>query len=178
VGPGAPRRAVQLLLATVVVALVVLGVWSFTSPRTRETSAGSPADVSATATSAPPVEATPPAEATLSAEVETSEPAPAGTARAPITVLNATKVTGLAASIGGRFSDGGWEVNEPGTYSGTDIAVTTVYYTEGDEAQQQAAAELMAEFPDIVGGPAARFFDIPGLDDPGLVVVATGDWRP
>jgi LytR cell envelope-related transcriptional attenuator len=176
---GTPRRAVQLLLATVVVALVVLGVWSFTSPRTHETSAESPADVTATASPGPPVEAAPSVEATPSAAAEPSQaPAPEATARAPITVLNATKVTGLAAAIGGRFADGGWEVNAPGAYSGTDIAVTTVFYTEGDAAQQQAAAELMAEFPDIVGGPAPRFFDIMGLDDPGLVVVATGDWQP
>ncbi|SDX71508.1 LytR cell envelope-related transcriptional attenuator [Modestobacter sp. DSM 44400] len=171
-GRGAPRRAVQLVLATVVVALAVLGVWSFTSPRTEETSARTPAATGAPPSSAaaPAVEATPSAEATPSV--------PAGPVRAPITVLNSTRITGLAADIGDQFSVGGWQVNEPGAYGAADVAITTVYYTAGNSVQQDAANQLREQFPDLAGGPAERFFDVPGVPDPGLVVVVTGDWRP
>ncbi len=97
--------------------------------------------------------------------------------RAPVTVLNSTKITGLAGSIGEQFSAEGWEVREPGAYSAADVAVTTVYYTEGDADQQEAANQLIESFPDV-SGPAPRFFDIPGVPDPGLVVIATGSWQP
>jgi hypothetical protein len=42
--------------------------------------------------------------------------------------------------------------------------------------QQQAAAQLVEQFPDV-SGPVPRYFE---LDEaaPGLVVVATGNWRP
>ena len=173
-GQGVPRRTVQLALATVVVALVVLGVWSFTSPRTQETSAQTPA-----ATAAPTSSAAPSAEASPSLEATPSVPAPpAGPVRAPITVLNSTKITGLAADGGARFSAGGWQVDQTGSYGAADVAVTTVYFTEGDPVQQEAANQLMAQFPDLTGGPAPRFFDVPDAADPGLVVVVTGDWRP
>jgi hypothetical protein len=173
-GRGTPRRAVQLALATVVTALVVLGVWSFTSPRTEVTSARSPAATSAPASSATPASAPAPSAA---ASPSRSAP-PAGPVRAPITVLNSTKVAGLAAAVGDQFSAGGWQLNQPGAYSASDVAVTTVFFTEGDPVQQEAANQLIAQFPKVTGGPAPRFFDIPGTPNPGLVVIVTGDWRP
>jgi hypothetical protein len=173
-GRGTPRRTVQLALATVVTALVVLGVWSFTSPRTEVLSAQSP-----TATSAPASSAAPVSDPSPSAGAPPSESAPpAGPVRAPITVLNSTKIAGLAGKVGDQFSAGGWQVNQPGAYSAADVAVTTVFFAEGDPVQQEAANQLIAQFPDITGGPAPRFFDIPGMPDPGLVVIVTGDWRP
>jgi hypothetical protein len=172
-GRGTPRRAVQLALATVVTALVVLGVWSFTSPRTEVTSARSPA-ASAPASSAAAV-----SDPASSAAASPSRSAPpAGPVRAPITVLNSTKITGLAAAVGDQFSAGGWQVNQPGAYSAADVAVTTVFFAEGNPVQQEAANQLIAQFPNVTGGPAPRFFDIPGTPDPGLVVIVTGDWRP
>lgn len=171
--PGTPRRAVQLVLATVVVALVVLGVWSFTSPQTQEAATQSPAGTSAPASgTAPAVDAGP------SAEVAPTGPAvPAGPVRAPVTVLNSTRITGLAAAIGDQFVAGGWQVNTLGAYGAADVAATTVYFTEGDVVQQEAANQLIAQFPDV-SGPAPRFFEIPDTPDPGIVVIATGNWRP
>jgi NADPH-dependent 2,4-dienoyl-CoA reductase/sulfur reductase-like enzyme len=98
--------------------------------------------------------------------------------RAPITVLNATKISGLAAAVGNQLSTGGWQVNQPGSYAAGDVALSTVYFTEGNAVQQEAANQLMAQFPGLTGGPAPRFFDVPGAPDPGLVVILTGDWRP
>ncbi|WP_138758006.1 LytR C-terminal domain-containing protein [Modestobacter altitudinis] len=182
-GPGrgsepddAPRRSssrvVQGLVATVVVAVGVLGFWSFTSPGTTETAAQTPVTGSAPATSA----ASLPSQETAapSAEVVAS---PVGPVFAPITVLNSTSINGLAGDIGDAFSAAGWEVTGTGKSPVEDVATTTVYYTEGDTVQQQAAAQLTEQFPDVTG-PVARYFDVPGETAPGLVVVVTGNWQP
>ena len=167
-----PRRLVQGLVAFVVVAVGVLGFWSFTSPEAKETSAETPV------TSAPA--STPAAVAPVESVAPTAEvtpPAPVGPVRAPITVLNSTKITGLAADIGDQFTAGGWEVAGTDASPVTDVATTTVYFTEGDTVQQQAATQLVEQFPDVTG-PVARYFDVPGQPTPGIVVVATGNWRP
>jgi hypothetical protein len=99
--------------------------------------------------------------------------------KAPVTVLNATKTTGLAAKIAGLIQGGGWQTAPVGQYAGTDVAATTVFFTEGDETQRQAALNLVKQFPQVVGGPTPRFFEMPaGIAAPGLVVVTTGDWLP
>ncbi|MFQ1003491.1 LytR C-terminal domain-containing protein [Modestobacter sp. SSW1-42] len=170
--PGAPRRAVQGVLAVVVVALVVLGVWSFTSPRTSEIAAQTPV------TSAPALSALPPPPLPSLAPVTTEAPVPPAPVKAPITVLNSTNITGLAARIGDAFTAGGWEVLDTGAYPGDDIAATTVFFTAGDTEQQQAALQLVEQFGADVTGPVERFFDVEGVADPGIVVVATGNWKP
>lgn len=170
---GAPGRVVQFAVAMVVVALVVLGVWTFSSP-VEEAASGSLQG--ATGPQATASAAAPEAE-TSAAAPPAVPPAPAAPARAPVTVLNGTRITGLAAAISEQIGAGGWETLEPATYEATDVSITTVYYTEGDPGQEAAAAELIAQFPDI-SGPAPRFFEVPGVPDPGLVVVATGNWQP
>ena len=172
-GPRAPRRAVQGLLGVVVIALVVLGVWSFTSPGASEVAAQTPAP-SATASSAP----LPPPPLPSLAPVTTEVAAPPAPVKAPITVLNSTNITGLAARVGDAFTAGGWEVIGTDAYPGDDIAATTVFYTEGDAAQEQAATQLVEQFGADVTGPVERFFDVEGVADPGIVVVATGNWTP
>jgi hypothetical protein len=94
-----------------------------------------------------------------------------------VTVLNATDVNGLAASISGVIKAGGWETTQVGSYKNKDIATSTVFFTQGDETQRQAAVALVNQFPQL-HGPAPRFFDVPGNAAPGLVVVATGEWKP
>ncbi|CCH86229.1 protein of unknown function [Modestobacter italicus] len=182
-GPGrgsepeaAPRRSstrlVQGLVATVVVAVGVLGFWSFTSPGTTETAAQTPVTSDAPASSAPVLPSTETAAPT--AEVA---PTPVGPVFAPITVLNSTRINGLAGDVGDAFSAAGWEVIGTGESPVQDVATTTVYYTEGDTVQQQAATQLAEQFPDVTG-PVARYFDVPDEPAPGLVVVATGNWQP
>ena len=167
-----PRRAVQGLLGVVVIALVVLGVWSFTSPSTNETAAQTPAP----STNSEPAPAPTPAPESVAPPVQVSE-APVGPVRAPITVLNSTNITGLAGSVGDQFAAGGWEVAGTGASPVEDVATTTVYYSEGDTVQQQAAAQLVEQFPDV-SGPVARYFEVPDVAQPGLVVVTTGNWQP
>ncbi|WP_448614333.1 LytR C-terminal domain-containing protein [Modestobacter sp. URMC 112] len=173
---GSPPRPVQFAIAMVIVALVLLGAWSFGSPATQEASSGAlKAGTGATAT-APAPSATVPAPEP-SAAVPPAEVAPPTPVRAPVTVLNSTGITGLAGSISELIGAGGWELRGTGPYAGPEIAITTVYYTEGDPVQQAAAEQLIEQFPDV-SGPAPRFFDVPDVPDPGLVVVATGNWQP
>ncbi len=169
-GRRGSRGLVIGLVSFVVVALVLLGVWSFQSPDTQESAATAPV----TSTSASPTSA--PAPATSAPA--TTPAGPTGPVFAPVTVLNATSVNGLAGDIGTVLTDGGWEIRQEGSYDDEDVAVTTVFYTAGDTEQEQAAATLQAQFPDIVGGPSERFFDVDGLPDPGIVVIATGSWQP
>lgn len=161
------------LIAVVVVALVLLSVWSF-SPQTEGASTSSA--VVGTSSAGPTGE--PAAPSTTSAASTTTEPpVDAAPVFVPVTVLNSAGINGLAASLGDELSDGGWEIRTLGAYSSKDIATTTVYFTAGSDTQEQAAADLVAQFPGI-SGPVPRFFEIPDLPDPGIVVVATGSWRP
>ena len=173
----APRRMAKGLVAMGVVALGVLGVYQVTSPKTDEAAASTrtPATTSvAPVTPLPPLPELDTGEATAPVE----EVAPSTPVRVPLTVLNATDVTGLAAKISGHLVGGGWESAGVGAYEGTDVSATTVYYTEGDETQRQAAVQLVDQFPQLQG-PAVRFFELPAdVASPGLVIVAAGEWKP
>ncbi len=167
--PRSSRAVVGVLVAVVVVALVALSVWAFSRPGT-DTASADPASVTASATSSA-------AATTAGAPATTAAPAATGPVFAPVSVLNSAGINGLAAEVGDALAAGGWEIRSLGAYGGQDVATTTVYYTEGDSTQQQAAESLTVQFPDI-SGPAVRFFEIPDVPDPGIVVVATGSWRP
>ena len=80
--------------------------------------------------------------------------------RAPITVLNATKTTGLAAKASDGVRGRRLESAGVGGYTGGDIAASTVFFTEGDETQRQAAVQLVDAFPQLQG-PTPRFFQLP-----------------
>jgi hypothetical protein len=167
-----PRRVVKGLLAMTVVALGVLGVYSYVSPQTKQVAAQSPA------TTAPAIvpDATAPLPALPSTPVDTA-PAPAAPVRAPITVLNSTKTTGLAKKASDAFVAAGWQSGGVGAYTGGDVAASTVFFTQGDETQRQAAVQLVDSFPQLQG-PTPRFFQLPaGVTAPGLVVVLAADWK-
>ena len=96
--------------------------------------------------------------------------------RVPVTVLNSTEITGLAAKIAETVVAGGWE--SPSGRTPPATSPPTVFYTPGDENQRQAAEQLKAQFPQLQG-PAERFFELPPeVTTPGLVVVAAGEWQP
>ena len=169
-----PRGVVKGLLAMTVVALGVLGVYSFVSPETKDAAATSPATATAPAV-APGVTASLPALPSTPVEVA---PEPTTPVRAPITVLNATSTNGLAAKAAASFGAAGWETPGVGGYTANDVAASTVFFTEGDETQRQAAVQLVDAFPQLQG-PAVRFFELPAdVTAPGLVVVLAGDWTP
>jgi hypothetical protein len=168
-----PRRVVKGLLAMTVVALGVLGVYSYVSPETKEVAAQSPA------TTAPAIvpDTTAPLPELPSTPVDVATE-PATPVRAPITVLNSTETTGLAAKASEAFVGAGWESAGVGGYTGGDVAASTVFFTEGDETQRQAAVQLVDAFPQLQG-PTPRFFQLPAdIAAPGLVVVLAADWQP
>ncbi|MCW2634821.1 MAG: hypothetical protein JWQ99_1188 [Blastococcus sp.] len=169
-----PHRVTMGLVAMVVVALGVLGIYQVTSPNTSDAAAAK----SDTATG--PVVPETPALPTLPSVPVLEEPAPAVVpdAKAPVTVLNATQTTGLAAKIAAGIKAKGWETPAVGPYTAKDVAASTVFFTEGDETQRQAALNLIKQFPQLTG-PSPRFFEVPAdVAAPGLVVVTTGDWQP
>ncbi|NDI48858.1 LytR C-terminal domain-containing protein [Goekera deserti] len=174
-----PQSAARVLVAVVLVALIVLGAWSFLSPATQPSSATRPAPESTT--SSAPAPATPDASAPVVEPPLLPEtvpaPDPAVPVRLPVTVVNNTGITGLAGDIGAVLTEAGWEVPATGTIDSDQIPVSTVYYTEGDPTQLAAATQLVEQFPQLTG-PAVRFFEIPEAPDAGVVVVAMGDWRP
>jgi hypothetical protein len=113
----------------------------------------------------------------LDAEPITIDAVPAAPVLAPVTVLNATEINGLAADVAAALAAAGWETPGVGGYLAGDVASSTVFFTEGDETQRQAAVTLVDQFPQL-SGPAPRFFELPPeVSAPGLVVVLTGPWQ-
>ena len=170
--PRKPRRVVKGLVAMAVVGLGVLGVYTYVAPAPQDAAAQSPA-ISTAPTSAPTAELPP-----LPTEPVAVEPTVTVPVRVPVTVLNGTEINGLAGKISTAVVGAGWESPGVGAYEGGDVAVSTVFFTEGDENQRQAALQLIEQFPQLTG-PAPRFFELPAdVTAPGLVVVAAGDWQP
>ena len=99
--------------------------------------------------------------------------------RVPVTVLNSTEINGLAAKIAETVVAGGWESPGVGAYTAGDVAASTVFYTQGDENQRQAAEQLSRLSSRSCRARPTRFFELPAdVTAPGLVVVAAGDWQP
>lgn len=90
-------------------------------------------------------------------------------AKPPLTVLNNSKVNGLAKKAAGDFAARGWTISGTGNLSGR-LPRTTVYYGAG---QRAAAEELRREFP-AIEDTAPRYAGLPG--DGGLTVVVTRDY--
>jgi hypothetical protein len=89
----------------------------------------------------------------------------------PLTVLNNTIKSGLAAQAAQLFSTKGWKVGPPGNYTG-DLSATTVYYDPSSSSQHKAAETLAAQFPQVAQ-VQPRFAGLPGS---GLTVVLAPDW--
>lgn len=86
----------------------------------------------------------------------------------PVTVLNNSRIAGLADRGAARFEAAGWPVAETGNYRGR-IRATTVYYPAGLEA---SAREFASRFPGV-----ARLLPRPSnLPASGLTVVLTRDF--
>ena len=101
----------------------------------------------------------------------TAEPAPTAAPAAvapivPLTVLNNSRITGLAERSAAKFRAGGWPVPTTGNYRG-QIDTTTIYYPAG----QQASAERFGKQFGVRVLP--RFATLPGS---GMTVVVTRDF--
>jgi hypothetical protein len=102
---------------------------------------------------------------TTAAPTATATAAP----RPALTVLNNSRVTGLAKKAAEDFAARGWRIAVVGNLT-TRHTVTTVYYGPG---QQDAAAELQRQFP-AVADVRPRYDGLPGAG--GLTVVLTRDY--
>jgi hypothetical protein len=103
----------------------------------------------------------------------TTPPAPSPVARAPLTVLNNSTIPGLADRAAAAAERRGWRVAQVGNFAGR-LPATTVYYTSGNAAEERAARQLAAEFPQI-GQVLSRYAGLPPTPA-GIVLVVTRDW--
>ena len=119
----------------------------------------------------PPVAAPSPASPSPASPVAGIPARPAPPVRSvvvPITVLNNSRVTGLADRASRRFARGGWPVRLTGNFRG-QIPVTTVYYDPG----LRASAEAFARDFDGIARVRPRFATLPAR---GVVVVLTREF--
>jgi len=180
--PADVPRGRALLGAALALAGVLLGIGALYLLREEEPGEGptvvaptsTATSAAPTSTPAPSTQPTPTADPTPTTGATPTTAAttpPASVAPAPIvpvTVLNNSRVSGLADRSAERFRAGGWPVRATGNYRGGVVAETTVYYGPG----QLASAQRFA-----------RQFDIPrvrprfsGLPSTGLTVVLTRDY--
>jgi hypothetical protein len=134
---------------------------------TAPTGTAAPATTPPTTTATPPPTTAPP---TRSTTVPARSTPPA---RAPLTVLNNTTRAHLAEQAAATFGTGGWQVVKVGNFTG-NIPVTTVYFTPGSAAEEQAARALAAQYPGI-GRVLARYAGLPPSVH-GVIVVLAPDW--
>ena len=170
VGPGRALAGAALALAGVALAIGALLLFGKDDSKGTPT-VSLPPSPTAAATTAP--SATPSPIATATPVVTPAVVAPTTTTAAParvvpVSVLNNSKIKGLAERAAARFEAGGWPVPTKGNYRGGTIATTTVYFGPG----QQGSAERFAKQFGI-GRVAPRF---PGLPTSGMTVIVTRDF--
>lgn len=141
-----------------------------------------PAQAPGASTPAPVIAAPAPASLPPAQPPQAQPPAPARAAPAappvaapqpaslvvPITVLNNSRITGLAARAAEQFERQGWPVRLTGNFTGR-IRSTTVYY----EAGQEGSARALARDVEGIARVLPRFEGLPGS---GLTVVLTRDF--
>jgi hypothetical protein len=163
------RAIAGAALSVCAVALGIVGLaWTADAPQR----VAAVAEQAAIALSPTPSPVPSPSAAAPRAAASPVLPAPAPTvappAREPVTVLNNSRITGLAAHGAERFRAGGWPVAAVGNFRGR-IPVTTVYYDPGLEA---TAREFAGAFQGVVR-VRPRFAGLPAR---GVVVVLTREF--
>jgi LytR cell envelope-related transcriptional attenuator len=172
------------LLAVVGIALLVVGVLALGGGDGEEappgagpapsTTAGQPSPTS----TAPTASMTPSRATTAAPTTATASPtsSPAGlpaVPRAPLTVLNNSTIAGLADRAAAAAERRGWQIAQVGNFAGR-LPVSTAYYTPGNAAEERAARQLAAEFPQV-GQVLPRYAGLPPTPA-GVVLVVTRDW--
>ncbi len=173
VRPGPPVLVVRAIagsaLSVCAVALGIVGLhWTAGAPERVAAVAETAAAALAPSPSPSPLPAPSAAAPRAAAPPVLPTPTVAPPARLPVTVLNNSRITGLAALGAERFSAGGWPVAAVGNFRGR-IPVTTVYYDPGLEA---AAREFAGAFSGVVR-VRPRFEGLPAR---GVVVVLTREF--
>jgi type IV secretory pathway VirB10-like protein len=186
----AAARLLGGLLALAGVALLVVGLLALrggeesppgAAPAPTTTASPPPATTAqptptATPTTPPattPPATTPPATTPRPTAATTTVAPPPPVARAPLTVLNNSTVAGLADRAAAAAERRGWEVAQVGNFAGR-LPATTAYYTPGNAAEERAARQLAAEFPQVAR-VLPRYAGLPPTPA-GVVLVVTRDW--
>lgn len=175
VTPAQRRRIIAAIGMTVVgLILLVFGFISLTS--TDDPPSAASQETLATAATTTTVTTTMTAVSTTPPSTSSSVGSPAPVVL-PVTVLNASPdlTPGLATRVADTLAAAGWPIADVQNYDASQIAVTTVYFTPGNAAEETAAQTLVTQFPEIAGGAQPRFPDLGGS---GLTVAAVGDWLP
>ena len=123
------------------------------------------APASASASPTPSVSPTPRRTVPVAEPSATAKPV-AG--KAPVTVLNNSRRTGLAHRAAAQVANGGWSIKYIGNVTGR-IAESTVYYAPGQAAIARAFADQFSAVRRVL----PRFQGLPGS---GLTLVVTRDW--
>lgn len=150
---------VLVLLAAAWLAVLVVG--GDDEPATAASSA--PASTAPATTAAPTesVEPTPEPDPSPSPEPsDEPEPEPSGPDRSAVavSVLNASRTQGLAATVGQRVTAAGWTVGAVGNWQGYSAA-NTVHYPQGREAEARLLADdlgIAAVAPSLNGMSGTR----------------------
>jgi len=175
------RRATPPLAAvTAVVAVVVILLVLNSRPSASGPAPGAVAEQPASASTTPPTgspapsaspspsESTAPGAPPVSQPPATQPPATTEAAKLPVTVLNNSRRSHLAAHVAAELAAKGWPIRKTGNFTGR-IRASTVYYAPG----QRAAAERLAREFGEIRRVEPRFRGLPGV---GLTVVVTRDW--
>jgi hypothetical protein len=166
-----PLSAVSAIVIVIVLLLVL------NRPGHHSTNAGPAVVPGPTHTSATPAATTPSPRPTPTASptprrtvpvIEPSASAKPVVAKAPVTVLNNSRRSGLAHRAAAQVADGGWSIKQVGNFTGR-IAESTVYYAPG----QAAVAHAFAHQFSAVRRVLPRFQGLPGS---GLTLVVTREW--
>ena len=98
----------------------------------------------------------------------TQSAAPTAAALLPVTVLNNSRISHLAARVAADLRAHGWPVRKTGNFTGR-VRATTVYYAPGQRASAERLARAFAQIRRV----EPRFAGLPGH---GLTLVVTRDW--
>jgi hypothetical protein len=187
-GPLARRLAAPVGAVAVVVIVILLLIWINGKPAGKQTGPGvvaaprittsptasspvvppSPGPTAATQPTSHPKPTKP--KATKSAQVGAANPH-AGTAMAPVVVLNNSMITGLAAQVASEVRAKGWHIKSVGNQR-TVISESTLYFAPGEHA---AAMHLAKQFPQIRRVRSAASAGITSYGA-NLTLVVTRDW--
>ena len=165
-----PLAAVTAIVVVIVLLLVINGRGG-TPSSTAGPTVESP--VASTSTSVSPSRAPTPSPTPhrVRSTPPVAEPSATATprlAKVPVTVLNNSRVSHLAADAADQLRAGGWPIRLVGNFTGR-IAATTAYYAPGGAREAQALAR---QFPSIQR-VLPRFRGLPGH---GLTLVVTRYW--
>ncbi len=178
-GLDANARGIAVLVVAVLIGILLLQAGGSdgaadvaTTDATTTTVDGSvpPLDGGVTTTTAASTDVT---TTTVSSDGEEERPA----AEVQVLVLNGGGPTGVAVANSTTVGEQGYQMLEPGNFTGTSLDTTAVYFAEGYEAEAAAVAEALGKSSDVVAAKPEGTLGT-GWDEANVVVVLGKDTPP